>query len=264
MKIKDIQTNMKDESERNLFYNLNAEIKNNLENYTAEIENKLTTFSENIGEISSSVSTLASQMGNLTSSLENLSNNMSTLSQNVDNIDEKYQTLNNKNEDLSNEVLSLSNQMKNLLEEVIPNLQNSGSGGEEKWDLLYDKDNPEHNLGLPSGAHGSDWQVLENDLPDLAPYSEIRIKFSLYGTWIYQNYKISDVVDSIKCTNLTTCDDFANMLFFVVIGFRYLNGKKILSFNNVKSITFAKKQYPAIASEVEGQYCYIMRIEAKA
>ena len=127
-----------------------------------ELEQFKTTVNANFAEI-------GNQIESLTQSISNLTTQISTITQN---------TLPLVNE--------LSTKMDNLTDNVIPSIQQSiaqgsgggGNGGHLNWTILYDKNSTDENinLGKPNGIIQTECSVL-TELPDLAPYNFLRIKY---------------------------------------------------------------------------------------
>ena len=249
-KIKDVETDMKDESERNLFYNLRAEINGAIEEYMGALSGKIEKLTSDVADISSKTQTLSSNIESLTTATENLGNTC--------------QALNEKNDNLSTTVEGLTTQMQDLLENVIPNLQ-GGSGG-ESWETLFDKDDENLNYGYPDGLTPLQSQSLEKSFPDLAPYKRLRATYSIHSNLFYALYDITDIqVDpdfDFRCINYLTCEDLGKTIYCITGLFHFIDGVKRFQFNRVASIKFVNKAYPTWTLENNLSSNLLLRLEA--
>lgn len=137
----------------------------------------------------------------------------------------------------------------------------SGSTSNDNWNVLYDKESLDEyvNLNRTGGIFGSSRIIAE--LPDLDPYSFIKIQFYAAGSKKDFIYDISNKEDNgiyIMMNNITT-----TILYGFGITLTYANGKRILDFGNCTRVNFYSTKYTGITNLQSDKTVYICKISAK-
>ena len=124
---------------------------------------------------------------------------------------------------------------------------NSGtsSSDDEGWTVLYDRysDDPAINLGKPKGILGNDGYI--DGMPDLLQFSKIRMTFHVYNSLQEYEFILPKNTD-FNGMRILQHNGYGNIIVLVTTSYEVYEGKGLLYFGRIDSISFYQNKYPIL------------------
>ncbi len=216
-------------------------------------------------ELGSFKTSTTTQLESLSSSLSNFQNTVnpkiSTLESSVSSLNGSFSSFQSTT---NSKLASLESGLNHLTNTVIPDLESSigsGGGGEEVWEVLYDKtsSDPKLNWGFPNGINKS--AVIDTYAPDLKKYKKLRYVFYCTGDHIVDVFDLSEL-PGLKVTSLKVLIPFrtANSFIANTITVSYMSGVCKLQFTNFIKMVIVGSKYPTVTIVDNGSDYYYTKI----
>lgn len=225
------------------------------------IDSQLSSHTTRLSSAEGKINTLTEDVSNLKTSVSQTQTDLDSVEESVLAHGKQLTTL----EGALDTIQKLQTQLDTLQNEVIPNLESQiGQGGEENWEVLYDKDstNGAVNLGKPNGILTDGTTISE--FPDLILFKKLRVTFWVNGYFEIFTFDISIPKDNVYTMIMAAA---ANGVMYMTRFSLFFDrdGKRVMIPDNLCRITFGANNLTRTyfnGTDSNSKYFFYGKIEA--